>query len=112
MKCFIAPARCQQSCRPGLLKHPLWELLALSTGCALQDSSFRGLVALGIAAVGSTSTSAFGATDAERFTGLTTTSAQLGANGEALALPISWPDTPHSAVPLLLAPPGWLKFDL
>ena len=41
-------------------------------------------MALGIAAVGSTSTSAFGATDAERFTGLTTTSAQLGANGEAL----------------------------
>ena len=43
-------------------------------------------MALGIAAVGSTATSAFGATDAERFTGLTTTSAQLGANGEALPL--------------------------
>eukprot|EP00891_Asterochloris_glomerata_P001718 jgi/Astpho2/1718/Aster-04143 len=60
----------------------VWAVHLLRTLC--QDSSFRGLVALGIAAVGSTSTSAFGATDAERFTGLTTTSAQLGANGVAV----------------------------
>lgn len=72
----------------------------------LQDSSFRGLVALGIAAVGSTSTSAFGATDAERFTGLTTTSAQLGANGEAVALHIYQPDAPLSAATLSLALSG------